>query len=88
MGSNGIGANVQIDWGLSSTKVSGGSIVNFGTTSITAGDFSVSFNDDTVTYSYPDFGYGYSSRSSSKEEPDRAFLLRAWSTRSAWVFSR
>ena len=66
MGTNGIGANVQIDWGLSSTKVNGGSIVNFGTTSITAGDFSVSFNDDTVTYSYPDFGYGYSSRSSSR----------------------
>ena len=59
--------NVQIDWGLSSTKVNGGSIVNFGTTSITAGDFSVSFNDDTVTYSYPDFGYGYSSRSSSRK---------------------
>ena len=59
--------NVQIDWGLSSTKVNGGSIVNFGTTSITAGGFSVSFNDDTVTYSYPDFGYGYSSRSSSRK---------------------
>ena len=60
-------SNVQIDWGLSSTKVSGGSIVNFGTTSITVGDYSASFNDDTVTYSYPDFGYGYSSRSSSRK---------------------
>ena len=59
--------NVQIDWGLSSTKVSGGAIVSVGTTSITAGDYSASFNGDTVTYSYPDFGYGYSSRSSSRK---------------------
>ena len=67
MDSNGKGANVQIDWGLSSTKVSGGSIVNFGTTSITAGDFSVSFNDDTVTYSYPSFDRGYLSPSSGRK---------------------
>ena len=59
--------NVQIDWGLSSTKVSGGAIVSVGTTSITAGDYSASFNGDTVTYSYPDFGFGYSSRSSSRK---------------------
>ena len=57
--------NVQIDWGLSSTKVNGGSIVNFGTTSITAGDFSVSFNGDTVTYTVPKSDRG--SRSSSKK---------------------
>ena len=38
--------NVQIDWGLSSTKVSGGAIVSVGTTSITADDFSASFNGE------------------------------------------
>ena len=57
--------NVQIDWGLSSTKVSGGAIVSVGTTSITADDFSASFNGDTVTYTVPKSGRG--SRSSSKK---------------------
>ena len=57
--------NVQIDWGLSSTKVSGGAIVSVGTTSITAGDFSASFNGDTVTYTVPKSDRG--SRSSSKK---------------------
>ena len=57
--------NVQIDWGLSSTKVSGGAIVSVGTTSITAGDFSASFNGDTVTYTVPKSDRG--SRSSSRK---------------------
>ena len=57
--------NVQIDWGLSSTKVSGGAIVSVGTTSITADDFSASFNGDTVTYTVPKSGRG--SRSSSRK---------------------
>ena len=57
--------NVQIDWGLSSTKVSGGAIVSVGTTSLTADDFSASFNGDTVTYTVPKSGRG--SRSSSKK---------------------
>lgn len=52
---------VQVDWGLSSTKVSGGAVVNFGTTSITAGAFTLRFNGDTLTYSYPTFGFGASS---------------------------
>ena len=57
--------NVQIDWGLSSTKVSGGAIVSVGTTSITAGDYSASFNGDTVTYTVPKSDRG--SRSSSRK---------------------
>ena len=57
--------NVQIDWGLSSTKVSGGAIVSVGTTSITADDFSASFNGDTVTYTVPKSDRG--SRSSSRK---------------------
>ena len=57
--------NVQIDWGLSSTKVSGGAIVSVGTTSITAGDYSASFNGDTVTYTVPMSDRG--SRSSSRK---------------------
>ena len=57
--------NVQIDWGLSSTKVSGGAIVSVGTTSIMAGDFSASFNGDTVTYTVPKSDRG--SRSSSRK---------------------
>ena len=63
--------NVQIDWGLSSTKVSGGAIVSVGTTSITAGDFSASFNGDTVTYTVPKSDRG--SRSSSRKSQTARF---------------
>ncbi|MBF1088038.1 MAG: hypothetical protein HXL39_07095, partial [Schaalia sp.] len=51
----GVGDSIQVNWGLTSTKVSGGAIVNFGTTSITFdGSYKVEFNNDTVTYSYAD----------------------------------
>ena len=51
----GVGDSIQVNWGLTSTKVSGGAIVNFGTTSITFdGSYKVEFNNDTVTYSYVD----------------------------------
>ena len=51
----GVGDSIQVSWGLTSTKVSGGAIVNFGTTSITFdGSYKVEFNNDTVTYSYAD----------------------------------
>lgn len=65
LGMNEFRNNVQIDWGLSSTKVSGGAIVSVGTTSITADDYSASFNGDTVTYTVPKSDRG--SRSSSKK---------------------
>ena len=51
----GVGDSIQVNWGLTSTKVSGGAVVNFGTTSITFdGSYKVEFNNDTVTYSYAD----------------------------------
>ena len=48
------GSGVQVTWGLNSTKVSGGAIVNPGTTSITMGEYKVEFNGDSLTVSYPD----------------------------------
>jgi hypothetical protein len=48
------GNGVQVTWGLSSTKVSGGAIVNLGTTSITMGEYKVEFNGGSLTVSYPD----------------------------------
>ena len=48
------GSGVQVTWGLKSTKVSGGAIVNLGTTSITMGEYKVEFNGDSLTVSYPD----------------------------------
>ena len=51
----GVGDSIQVNWGLTSTKVSGGAVVNLGTTSITFdGSYKVEFNNDTVTYSYAD----------------------------------
>lgn len=47
-------SGVQVTWGLSSTKVSGGAIVNLGTTSITMGQYKVEFNGGSLTVSYPD----------------------------------
>ena len=62
----GVGDSIQVNWGLTSTKVSGGAVVNFGTTSITFdGSYKVEFNNDTVTYSYADSGSGYNSRYTS-----------------------
>ena len=62
----GVGDSIQVNWGLTSTKVSGGAVVNFGTTSITFdGSYKVEFNNDTVTYSYTDSGSGYNSRYTS-----------------------
>ena len=62
----GVGDSIQVNWGLTSTKVSGGAIVNFGTTSITFdGSYKVEFNNDTVTYSYTDSSSGYNSRYTS-----------------------
>ena len=62
----GVGDSIQVNWGLTSTKVSGGAAVNFGTTSITFdGNYKVEFNNDTVTYSYVDSGSGYNSRYAS-----------------------
>ena len=62
----GVGDSIQVNWGLTSTKVSGGAIVNFGTTSITFdGSYKVEFNNDTVTYSYADSSSGYNSRYTS-----------------------
>ena len=62
----GVGDSIQVNWGLTSTKVSGGAVVNFGTTSITMdGSYKVEFNNDTVTYSYADSGSGYNSRYTS-----------------------
>ena len=62
----GVGDSIQVNWGLTSTKVSGGAVVNFGTTSITFdGNYKVEFNNDTVTYSYADSGSGYNSRYAS-----------------------
>ena len=62
----GVGDSIQVNWGLTSTKVSGGAVVNFGTTSITFdGSYKVEFNNDTVTYSYTDSSSGYNSRYTS-----------------------
>ncbi len=62
----GVGDSIQVNWGLTSTKVSGGAVVNFGTTSITFdGSYKVEFNNDTVTYSYADSSSGYNSRYTS-----------------------
>ena len=62
----GVGDSNQVNWGLTSTKVSGGAVVNFGTTSITFdGSYKVEFNNDTVTYSYTDSSSGYNSRYTS-----------------------
>ena len=62
----GVGDSIQVNWGLTSTKVSGGAVVNFGTTSITFdGSYKVEFNNDTVTYSYADSSSGYNSRYAS-----------------------
>ena len=62
----GVGDSIQVNWGLTSTKVSGGAVVNFGTTSITFdGSYKVEFNNDTVTYSYANSGSGYNSRYTS-----------------------
>ena len=64
----GVGDSIQVNWGLTSTKVSGGAIVNFGTTSITFdGSYKVEFNNDTVTYSYADSGSSYNSRYTSSK---------------------
>ena len=64
----GVGDSIQVNWGLTSTKVSGGAVVNFGTTSITFdGSYKVEFNNDTVTYSYADSGYSYNSRYTSSK---------------------
>ena len=64
----GVGDSIQVNWGLTSTKVSGGAVVNFGTTSITFdGNYKVEFNNDTVTYSYPDSGSSYNSRNTSSK---------------------
>ena len=48
-------ADVDLHWGLSSTKVKGGAVVNFGTTSITAGDYKVEFNGNNVKLTVPSF---------------------------------
>ena len=62
----GVGDSIQVNWGLTSTKVSGGAVVNFGTTSITFdGSYKVEFNNDTVTYSYADSSSSYNSRYTS-----------------------
>ncbi len=62
----GVGDSIQVNWGLTSTKVSGGAVVNFGTTSITFdGSYKVEFNNDTVTYSYTDSSSSYNSRYTS-----------------------
>ena len=62
----GVGDSIQVNWGLTSTKVSGGAVVNFGTTSITFdGSYKVEFNNDTVTYSYADASSSYNSRYTS-----------------------
>ena len=64
----GVGDSIQVNWGLTSTKVSGGAVVNFGTTSITFdGSYKVEFNNDTVTYSYADSGSSYNSRYTSSK---------------------
>ena len=64
----GVGDSIQVNWGLTSTKVSGGAVVNFGTTSITFdGNYKVEFNNDTVTYSYADSGSSYNSRYTSSK---------------------
>ena len=64
----GVGDSIQVNWGLTSTKVSGGAVVNFGTTSITFdGSYKVEFNSDTVTYSYADSGSSYNSRYTSSK---------------------
>ena len=70
----GVGDSIQVNWGLTSTKVSGGAVVNFGTTSITFdGSYKVEFNNDTVTYSYADSGSSYNSRyTSSKPQSQTA----------------
>ena len=65
---SGVGDSIQVNWGLTSTKVSGGAVVNFGTTSITFdGSYKVEFNNDTVTYSYADSGSSYNSRYTSSK---------------------
>ncbi len=64
----GVGDSIQVNWGLTSTKVSGGAVVNFGTTSITFdSSYKVEFNNDTVTYSYADSGSSYNSRYTSSK---------------------
>lgn len=65
----GVGDGIQVNWGLTSTKLSGGAVVNFGTSSITMdGGYKVEFNNDTVTYSYPEYSsYSYSSRNTTPQ---------------------
>ena len=67
-----IGAGIQVHWGLTSTTVTDGAIVGFGTTSITFdGDYKVDFNNDTVTFGFPDFSSSYgSSNEQPVSEPD------------------
>ena len=87
-----IGAGIQVHWGLTSTMVTDGAIVGFGTTSITFdGDYKVDFNNDTVTFGFPDFSssYGSSNKNTSSQSQNLTVpSRRVWSTPSASACSR
>ena len=72
-----IGAGIQVHWSLTSTKVTDGAIVGFGTTSITFdGDYKVDFNNDTVTVSFPDFSSSYGSSNKNTSSQSQNLTVR------------
>ena len=71
------GAGIQVHWGLTSTTVTDGAIVGFGTTSITFdGDYKVDFNNDTVTFGFPDFSSSYGSSNKNTSSQSQNLTVR------------